>query len=348
VLTIGNITFKSHLVLAPMAGISDLPYRMINRKLGCELAFTEMISASALVYKSISTARMITTQEDDRPLGIQLLGDDPEMIKRALDIVAGHAFQIIDFNSACPARKVASRGKGAGLLRDPSKLQKLLKVIVGNTDLPVTVKIRSGWDTTAINAVEVALRAQDAGVSGVFIHGRTKEQGYRGKVDYDIIRKVKESLEIPVIASGDALTPTLITRMFDETGCNGVAVARGGLGNPWIFRETVELLRSGELPQRPDASEVAQTMKEHLVSSIAFSGEKIGVIRFRKFFGWYTRGMPLKELKSRAYRAITCDEMLQLIDQIEPLSAGRDKEAKTPPTASTPWGTEASPPRLRR
>lgn len=300
-----------------MAGISDLPYRLINRSLGCELAFTEMISAASVVYKSKSTLKMLSTNPKDKPLGVQLLGNDAELLKRALDIVSAYNFDIVDFNAACPVSKVVSGGKGAGLLREPEKLQKLLKVIVEYSTVPVTVKIRTGWGETSINAVEVALCAQDAGVKALFIHGRTKIQGYSGTVDYNIIRKVKETLKIPLIASGDALSPQLIGKLFEETGCDCVALARGALGNPWLFRETAEFLRTGDVPGRPDVHEIAQTMREHLAGSIAFKGEEIGIVNFRKFFAWYTRGMHVKDLRSRAFLAETEEEMLNLIGEVD-------------------------------
>jgi tRNA-dihydrouridine synthase B len=317
-LSIGNITVVSPLVLAPMSGISDLPFRLINRSFGCGLAFTEMISANSLVRKNKNTLKMLSSNMDDGPLGIQIVGSDPEIIKRAVNIIISeNAFAIIDFNAACPVNKVVSKMEGAGLLREPVKLQNILKAIVENTVLPVTVKIRSGWDDTSVNAVDIALRAQDAGVSGLFIHGRTRMQGYRGTVDYNIIRKVKETLRIPVIASGDALTPSLIRKLFDETGCDGVAIARGALGNPWIFRETVGYLQSGTVPCRPDIFEITRIMKEHLALITLFHGEKNGVILFRKFFSWYMRGMAVKELKSRAFHAVVCNDMLRLIDEAE-------------------------------
>ncbi len=317
-LSIGNIAPVSPLVLAPMSGISDPPFRLINRSFGCGLAFTEMISADSLERKNKNTLKMLSSTMDERPLGIQIVGSDPEIIKRALNIIiSGNAFDIIDFNAACPVNKVVSKMEGAGLLREPLKLQNILKVIVGNTVLPVTVKIRSGWDETSVNAVDIALRAQDAGVSGLFIHGRTRMQGYRGTVDYNIIRKVKEALRIPVIASGDALTPGLIRKLFDETGCDGVAIARGALGNPWIFRETAGYLQSGTAPCSPDVFEITRIMKEHLALIIEFHGEKNGVILFRKFFSWYMRGMAVKELKGRAFRAVVCNDMLRLINEAE-------------------------------
>lgn len=315
-ISIGNVMINSPLILSPMAGISDLPYRLIHRSLGCKFAFTEMLSITALAYKNIATMQRLSSDEDDRPLGVQIVGRDPEILKRALDTLSEYNFDTIDFNAACPVKKVASKGKGAGLLREPEKFQELLKLIVRNTDRPVTAKIRSGWDDTSVNAVEIAKRAQDAGVKGLFIHGRTKMQGYSGTVDYKIIREVKGALEVPVIASGDALTSVLIKRMFDETGCDAVAAARGALGNPWIFRETEAYLKSGVLPARPGVDEIAQTMKDHFNLIIRDAGEKAGIIRFRKFFAWYTKGLPVRKLKVRAFRAGTPEEMLQLIDEI--------------------------------
>jgi nifR3 family TIM-barrel protein len=212
--------------------------------------------------------------------------------------------------------KVVSNGEGR-LLREPARFQQLLKTLVERASVPVTVKIRSGWDGASVNATDIALRAQDAGVKGLFIHGRTRAQGYSGQVDYAIIGKVKKYLTIPVIASGDALGPQLIRKMFDETGCDAVAVARGALGNPWIFRETIEYLKNGIPPIRPHVHEIAETMKKHLALLVRFLGETTGVIRFRKFFGWYVKGMAVKHLKVMAFHSDTRDEMLRLIGEME-------------------------------
>jgi tRNA-dihydrouridine synthase B len=318
-LSIGSITVNSGLVLAPMAGISDLPFRTINRSFGCELAFTEMISISSLVHKNRTAFKMLSTNSADRPLGVQILGSDPDRLKKALEILSDYPCDILDFNAACPVNKVVSRGDGAWLLREPEKLQSLLTLIVKESGRPVTVKIRSGWDQTSLNAVETALRAEDAGVTAISIHGRTKVQGYGGKVDYEIIRKVKQSVKVPVIASGDAQSPDLVKTLFEETGCNGVALARGALGNPWLFRETTEHLSGATPSYRPGVGEIAKTMKDHLALNVAFHGERDGVVRFRKFFPWYTRGLSVKELKVRAFLAETQNGMLQLIDEIETL-----------------------------
>ncbi len=316
-LKIGNVTLSSPIMLAPLAGISDLPFRMINRSFGCEFAFVEMISARALANQNKETIEMLSTIPADRPLGVQLLGNDPEVLRKALDMLRAYEFDIVDFNAACPVNKVASRGEGACLLKEPHKLKELLKAMVSNSDVPVTVKIRSGWDDTSVNARDVALHAQEAGVKALIVHGRTREQGYRGRVDYNIIREIKEALEIPVIASGDALSPQLIRKMFDETGCDGVTIARGALGNPWIFRETVEFLRSGNMIQRPDIYEIINTIIAHLNLCIEYHGETDGIKIFRKFLVWYTKGFPgIRLLRNKAFRAKTREEMLDIIGEL--------------------------------
>lgn len=306
-----------------MSGISDLPFRLINRSLGCGLAFTEMISANSLIHKSSNTLKMLSSDVNDRPLGVQVLGGSADVVKRAIDILSEYSFDVMDFNAACPVSKVVSKGEGAGMLKDPAGLQRILRTIVEHSGVPVTVKIRSGWDETFVNAVDIALRAQDAGVKAIFIHGRTRMQGYSGTVDYDIISEVKRSAEVPVVASGDALTPSLIRKMFDETGCDGVVVARGALGNPWIFRATFDLLDNLNEASAPDLHEITGVMKKHLDLNVAHHGEKTGVIHFRKFFGWYTRGLAVKKLKCAAFRASNRDEMLRLIDEVLHSAAGR-------------------------
>jgi tRNA-dihydrouridine synthase B len=208
------------------------------------------------------------------------------------------------------------RGEGSGLLRDPKKFAKLLKLIVKNSWLPVSVKIRAGWDKVSINAREIALIAQDCGVDAVFLHGRTKIQGYSGQVDYNIIREVKKVLKIPLIASGDIFSGLLAKKMFDETGCDGLAVARGSLGNPWIFKEIKEYLKSGKIIKRPKEEEIAKILREHLDASLDFYGEKNGVVIFRKFYIWYTKGMrKVRRLRERSSRARTRFEVEKIIQE---------------------------------
>ena len=256
---------------------------------------------------------MLSTTAKDKPLGVQLLGCEPNFILRALDILEKYEFDLLDFNAACPAKKVTRRGEGSSLLKEPKKLNQLLKLIVKNSSRPVSVKIRAGWDQDSLNAREAALYAQDAGISALFIHGRTKAQGYSGTVDYPVIKSVKDALEIPVIASGDILSAALAKKMFAETGCDGLAVARGSLGNPWIFKEIPAFIKDGKTLLRPDPQEVIRIMLEHLDMCADFYGEKIGVVIFRKFIAWYTRGFrKIRPLREKASRVKTKSEILKL------------------------------------
>ncbi|TAN43170.1 MAG: tRNA dihydrouridine synthase DusB [Nitrospirae bacterium] len=316
-LQIGNIRIESSLLLAPLAGITDLPFRMINREHGCQFAFIEMISARSLVYQSSKTLRMIASTDEDRPLGIQLLGNEIPVLEKAVDLLSGLRFDLIDFNAACPVQKVTGKNEGAALLKDPPFLGKILKALVERAACPVTLKIRSGWNERSINAADVARYAEDAGISSLCIHGRTREQGYSGDVDYDAIAKVKQAVAIPVIGSGNALSPALIKKMLDETGCDGVSIARGSLGNPWIFREAEEFLRSGTLLKRPPATEIREVMLRHLDANIHYYGEKHGTMTFRKFFSWYTKSLNnIKRLRERSFHAETRDEMAGLVSQV--------------------------------
>lgn len=319
VFKIGKLSLTLPCILSPLAGISDLPFRMLNRSFGCELAFTEMISARALVYQSSHTLRMLSTLPEDRPLGVQLLGNNPDILRKALDMLQKYKFDLIDFNAACPVSKVTGRGEGAGLLKNPEQLKELLRVLVNNSLAPVTLKIRTGWDGDSVNARTIALVAQEAGIMGLFIHGRTRAQGYSGKVDYKTIGEIKSALKIPVIASGDALSAPLIKKIFTETGCDAVAIGRGSFGNPWIFRETAQYLRTGIIPARPGLGEIADTMCKHLSLCLDYYGETAGILLFRKFFGWYTKGFQeMKPLKEMAFHAETREQMTELIEKLSP------------------------------
>ncbi|OGX18072.1 MAG: tRNA dihydrouridine synthase DusB [Omnitrophica WOR_2 bacterium RBG_13_44_8b] len=307
---IGTLKLKSNLILAPMAGVTDRPFRMLNRGFGCELAFVEMINCRSISHKSKRTRKMISSDKFERPLGMQLLGCEDKFIQRAMDVLNEYDFDILDFNAACPVKKVVRRGEGAALLKDPGKLSRILKIVIKRAKVPVTVKIRSGWDKDSVNAVEVASCCQDAGASGVFIHGRTRDQGYSGVVDYGTIREVKKAIKIPVIASGDIFSPQSAKRMFDETGSDAVIVARGALGNPWIFREIKEYIKNGKIIDRPSPQQVVEVMVEHLQMSVDFYGERNGVVLFRKFFSRYTKGFrKVRRLRELSSRVKTQEEM---------------------------------------
>jgi len=320
-LKIGNLKLKSNLILAPMAGVSDLPFRLLNRRFGCELGFIEMINVRSLSYKMRKTKKMLSTSPGDKPLGIQIIGCEEEFILRAMDVLGSYEYDILDFNAACPVKKVARRGEGAALLKDPKKLNKLLKLIVKTSSKPVTVKIRTGWDSSSINARDSALACQDAGVSALFIHGRNREQGYSGEVDYGAIKDVKKALDIPVIGSGDVFSPQLAKKMLDETGCDGLLLARGALGNPWIFEQIKAFLKNKKIIPRPGIDEIADIMIEHMDSYIDFYDALHGVMRFHKFFAWYTKGIPsVRPFREKAFRTRTKEGMLDIIGSFRKLT----------------------------
>ena len=259
---------------------------------------------------------MLSSLAKDKPLGIQILGCEEQYILRSLEILRGYEFDLLDFNAACPSKKVVRRGEGSALLRDPKKFARILKLIVKNAWLPVSVKIRTGWDKDAINAREIALIAQDCGVNALFLHGRSKTQGYSGQVDYNVIREVRKVLKIPLIASGDIFSGLLAKKMFDETGCTGLAIARGSLGNPWIFKEIKEYLKSGKVIKRPKEVEIAKVLRGHLDASLNFYGEKNGVVIFRKFYIWYTKGLcKVRRLREQSSRASTRLEVEKIIQE---------------------------------
>jgi tRNA-dihydrouridine synthase B len=317
VLKIGNIELPFPVMLAPMAGVSDLPFRLISRSFGAPLAFTEMIDVRAISHRDKRTRKMLMSSPDDRPLGVQLLGADEKYLAGALDVLTEYDFDLLDFNAACPTPKVTRKGKGAALLKEPRKLGAILKVLVDYSKVPVTVKIRTGWDEDSVNAREVALYAEDAGISALFIHGRTKAQGYNGTVDYKNIKEVKDALKIPVIASGDNLSLLLIKKMFNETGCDGVAIARGALGNPWIFREAIRFFQDGTLMTGFSMDERIATIIKHFDLVIEYNGEERGIGIFRKFFIWYTKGLRgIKPLRDKAFRTNKKDQFLEIVEEL--------------------------------
>jgi len=307
---------KNNIILAPLAGVSSFPFRMFNRKFGCKFAFMEMINVRSLCYFNKRTPKILHTNSNDRPLGIQLLGQDPYYIEKGFEKLENYKYDVLDFNAGCPQKKITNRNEGASLLKDPHKLHQLLSLLVKMSDVPVTLKMRLGWDSPSA-ASDIALHAQDAGIDALCVHGRTKMQGYNGGVDYKAIRKVKEALEIPVLASGDIFTPQLAKKMFDETGCDGIMVARGSLGNPWIFKQIKEYLKDGTLLPNPKVVEIINIMKMHLDLCIDFFQEEIGIKQFRKFYIWYTHGFPyIRHLRTQVMKVKREDEMISLIEKI--------------------------------
>ncbi|MFH1519958.1 MAG: tRNA-dihydrouridine synthase, partial [Candidatus Omnitrophota bacterium] len=279
-----------------------------------------MISARALSYLSPGTKERLRSGPGDRPLGIQLLGKDPYYLLKALERLENYSFDTLDFNAACPLKKIVNNGKGTFLLKEPKKLLALLKCLIKHTDKPVTLKMRLGWDS-AKDALKIALGAEDIGVSAICVHGRTKIQGFREGVDYKAIAKIKKALKIPIIGSGDILSPELAKKMLNETGVDAIAVARGALGNPWLIQEIKGMLR-GKIVPRPDILEITQMMRKHLDLNLKHYGERTGIVRFRKFYIWYTRGFtkvqPLRAQITQISTKKGMDKLIQSLAQIAP------------------------------
>jgi nifR3 family TIM-barrel protein len=301
---------------------------MINRFFGAPFAFAEMIDVKALSVLDKRTRHMLLSTPDDRPLGIQLLASDSKDIVRALKALESIEYDFLDFNAACPVPKVVRKGKGASLLKEPHKLKNILGVLVNHAKTPVTVKIRSGWDADSVNAREIALYSEDAGISALFIHGRTKVQGYSGTVDYETIKEVKNALTIPVIASGDNLNVPRIKKMFDLTGCDGVSIARGSLGNPWIFHDMIRFFEDGSMGEEPGIDARVEVMKNHLNLLVIHYGEQRGLSIFHKFFIWYTRGIgKTRILRDKAFRTEKLEDILALIDEFQTLDKNKTSQA---------------------
>ncbi len=290
--TIREILKKNPLVLAPMAGITDLPFRMICKELGAGLVFSEMVSVEALIRKHKRTFSMLRTDPAERPVVIQIFGSKPKSMADAARIVSQGAVDFIDINMGCPVPKVLKCGAGSALLRDIGLAQEIMAAVVEASRVPVTVKIRLGWDLQNIVAVDLARTAESVGIAAVTVHGRTKSQGFSGHADWSMIKAVKDSVGIPVIGNGDVRSAQDAKRMIDETRCDGVMIGRAVQGNPWIFRETMQYLLTGVVPAHPSLEERKAAILRHLNDMVALLGDTAGVREMRKHLCWYTKGQP--------------------------------------------------------
>ena len=288
---IGNLAIAGPVVLAPMAGVTDQPFRLLCREMGASLVFTEMVSADGLVRGNPGTERLVYFEEAERPIGVQLFGSDAEVMARGAEQVADRGFDLIDLNFGCPVKKVVKRNAGSSLMRDPEHLAEITEAVVRAVELPVTVKIRSGWSAGEINAVQVARMAQEAGAKAISVHPRTQKMGFSGRANWETIAQVKAALSIPVIGSGDVRTPEDARRMLEDTGCDLVMIGRGALGNPWIFRRTDRFLRTGEHVPEPNLRARMAVCVRHLRMKVIEHGEYVGVREMRKHVGWYTKGL---------------------------------------------------------
>lgn len=313
-LKIGNVTLENSVILAPMAGVTDLPYRVLCREQGCGLVCMEMVSAKAILYKNKNTKELLKVDDRERPVSLQLFGSDPKILSEIAAGLEDGPYDIFDINMGCPVPKIVKNGEGSALMKNPALVEQILSAMVKAVKKPVTVKIRKGFDDASVNAVEIAKIAESCGVSAVAVHGRTREQYYSGKADWAVIRQVKEAVKIPVIGNGDVFSPEDAKRMVDETGCDGIMVARGAKGNPWIFREITEYLDTGVIPDRPSVEEVKEMILRHGRMMIEFKGEMAGMREMRKHVAWYTAGYPNSaSLRNDINTVETLEELVALI-----------------------------------
>ena len=290
-LQIGNVKLKNNILLAPMAGITDLPFRLIARQYGVSYACTEMVSSKAIFYDDKKTKKLMNSEGEPRPLAIQIFGSDIEAMTYASKYVSDYA-DIIDINMGCPAPKVTKNGEGSKILLDLELAEKIMKTVVQNSKVPVTLKFRKGWDNDHIVAVEIAKIAEKNGISAITIHGRTRSEFYSGKADWNIIKKVKDAVQIPVIGNGDVVDEESAKRMFEETGVDGIMIGRASLGNPWIFKRIIHYLKTGDKIPEINNKEKLETIKKHLNLLIKEKGEEVAIKEFRKHIAAYTKNMP--------------------------------------------------------
>lgn len=291
-LKIGSVELDNNVILGPMAGISDLPFRLLCHEQGAGLVCMEMVSAKAITYKNKNTDKLMDIHPSEHPVSLQLFGSEPDVMAEATRMIADKPYDILDVNMGCPVPKVVGNGEGSALMKKPELIEEIVKALVSATDRPVTVKIRKGFNDNSINAVECALAAQQGGAAAVAVHGRTREQYYSGKADWSIIAKVKDAVNIPVIGNGDVVDGPSAKALFEETGCDGIMIARAAQGNPWIFREVVSYLKGEGTPDRPSPQEVYDTVMRHADLQLEYKGEYIGIREMRKHVSWYTAGYP--------------------------------------------------------
>ena len=312
---IGNVTLDNNIILAPMAGVTDLPFRLLCKEQGAGLLCMEMVSAKAIYYNNKNTESLMEIDERERPVSLQLFGSDADIMSEMAKKIEEKPFDILDINMGCPVPKVAGNGEGSALMKKPELVREIVSKVVKATCKPVTVKIRKGFDESCVNAVEIARIIEDCGAAAVAVHGRTREQYYSGRADWDIIRQVKEAVSIPVIGNGDVTGPESAKRMLEETGVDGIMIGRAARGNPWIFGQIKEYLETGILPQKPELSEVREMMLRHARMQLECKGEYTGIREMRKHVAWYTAGYPNSaKLRAKINEVETYQELEALLN----------------------------------
>ena len=316
-LKIGNVELENRYILGPMAGVTDLPFRLLCREQGAGLLCMEMVSAKAIYYNNRNTESLLEIHPNEKPVSLQLFGSDPKIMSEMAKRIEERPFAILDVNMGCPVPKVVKNGEGSALMKDPKLVYEIVSALVKAIEKPVTVKIRKGFDDDHVNAVEIARIAEEAGAAAVAVHGRTREQYYSGKADWDIIRQVKEAVSVPVIGNGDVTSPQKAAELVRLTGCDGIMIARGAQGNPWIFSEMIHWEETGELPSRPDKDEVREMMLRHARLQLEYKGEYSGIREMRKHVAWYTKGIPnAARLRDQINQVETYGELENLLTSL--------------------------------
>ena len=316
-LTIGNVTLDNNIILAPMAGVTDLPFRLLCSEQGAGLTCMEMVSAKAILYKNKNTEALLKIHPEEGPTSLQLFGSDPKILSEMAKQIEERPFSILDINMGCPVPKVVNNGEGSALMKQPKLVGEIVSAVSKAIEKPVTVKIRKGFDEQNVNAVEIAKIAEEAGAAAVAVHGRTREQYYAGEADWEIIARVKEAVSIPVIGNGDITDGISARKMMELTGCDGVMVGRAARGNPWLFRQIIAYLRDGTVLPRPDIAEVKEMLLRHAGLQLETKGEYTGIREMRKHFAWYTTGYPnSSRLRQNVNLIENFEALRQLIDSL--------------------------------
>ena len=316
-LQIGNVKLENDLILGPMAGVTDLPFRLLCKEQGAGLLCMEMVSAKGIMYNNKNTKFLLTIDERERPVSLQLFGSDPDIISEQAKRIEELPFDILDINMGCPVPKIVNNGDGSALMKNPLLAGEIIEKTARAIQKPVTVKIRKGFDEEHINAVEMAHIAQESGAAAIAVHGRTREQYYSGKADWEIIRKVKEAVHIPVIGNGDVWTPQDAIDMRKQTGCDGVMIGRGAQGNPWIFKQILHYEQNGELLVKPSPQEIREMILRHAKMQMEFKGEYIGMREIRKHAAWYTAGYKNSaKLRGKINETETYEELKELLSHL--------------------------------
>lgn len=290
-LKIGDVSLKNNLILAPMAGVTDLPFRLLCKEQGAGLLCMEMVSAKAIYFNNKNTEELLTIDDREPPVSLQLFGSDPDIISEMAKKIENRPFSILDINMGCPVPKVVNNGEGSALLKTPDLIEEIVRKVSSAIKKPVTVKVRIGFENEPIDIVEIAKRIEDAGAAALAVHGRTRQQYYSGTADWDTIRRVKEAITIPVVGNGDVDSPLKAEALIKQTGCDAVMIGRAVRGNPWLFRELNHYFQTGELLGRPSAEEIREMILRHARKQIELKGEFVGIREMRKHVAWYTAGM---------------------------------------------------------